>query len=190
MLEMVSQYCKNKVDCRRVQVLRYFGERFPEAECHRTCDRCASGVGYESRDVSEYARAALQIVGLVHQKTLIFCIEIFHGSGTKEHTDAVSERTKWYGFGRNWSWGDCERLFHHLVGDGVIVEDIVRNDAGFYVSNFKVSFSFIFPFPFPCEGERKITDRSCNSWIVTSRNQYYGLGQSFPCLSPKLRQNH
>ncbi|RPA95867.1 hypothetical protein L873DRAFT_1845705 [Choiromyces venosus 120613-1] len=138
MLQMVVQYCENKAECRRVQVLRYFGEKFPEQECRNSCDNCASGIEYETQDVSDYARAALEIVSQTNEKTMLFCMEAFRGSGNKAHKDAGSEKMNGYGFGKNWVRSDCERLFHHLAGEGAIIEEHVKNGAGFYVSYVKL----------------------------------------------------
>jgi len=139
MLQMVVQYCENKAECRRVQVLRYFGERFPEQECRNSCDNCASGIEYEAQDVSDYARAALGIVSQTNEKTMLFCMDAFRGSANKAHKDAGSEKMQGYGFGKSWVRSDCERLFHHLAGEGAIIEEHVKNGAGFYVSYVKVN---------------------------------------------------
>lgn len=139
MLQMVVQYCENKAECRRVQVLRYFGERFPEQECRNSCDNCASGIEYEAQDVSDYARAALEIVSQTNEKTMLFCMDAFRGSANKAHKDAGSEKMQGYGFGKSWVRSDCERLFHHLAGEGAIIEQHVKNGAGFYVSYVKVN---------------------------------------------------
>ncbi|CUS12684.1 unnamed protein product [Tuber aestivum] len=138
MLQMVVQYCENKAECRRVQVLRYFGERFPEQECRSSCDNCASGIEFETQDVSDYARAALEIVGQTSEKTMLFCMDAFRGSANKAHKDAKSEKMRGYGYGKSWVRSDCERLFHHLAGEGAIIEEHVKNGAGFYVSYVKL----------------------------------------------------
>lgn len=141
MLQMVVQYCENRAECRRVQVLRYFGEVFPDEMCRQSCDNCCSGIEYVQMDVTDMAVAALNVVAQLREKTLLYCIDVFRGSGNKTHKDSGSEHLDGYGAGKKWDRSDSERLFHHLVQVGAIAEDHVPNKAGFYVSHVKVSFS-------------------------------------------------
>lgn len=141
MLQMVVQYCENRAECRRVQVLRYFGEEFPDEMCSQSCDNCCSGIEYVQVDVTDMAVAALNVVAQLREKTLLYCIDVFRGSGNKTHKDSGSEHLDGYGAGKKWDRSDSERLFHHLVQAGAIAEDHVMNKAGFYVSHVKVSFS-------------------------------------------------
>ena len=39
-LSEVLRFCINKTDCRRTQVLSFFGERFDSSECRGGCDVC------------------------------------------------------------------------------------------------------------------------------------------------------
>lgn len=142
MLQMVVQYCENKAECRRVQVLRYFGENFPEDQCDRGCDNCCSGIEYEDVDVTDMAVAALSVVSQLNEKTLLYCIDVFRGSASRAHKDSGSHELAGYGAGKKWDRSDCERLFHYLVQIGAVTEEHVQNKAGFYVSHVYVSIYF------------------------------------------------
>lgn len=53
----------NEIDCRRTQVLEYFGEKFPSEKCNSTCDNCRRGTGkFHWEDVTEEAQSILRIV--------------------------------------------------------------------------------------------------------------------------------
>lgn len=140
MLQMVVQYCENRAECRRVQVLRYFGEEFPDEMCRQSCDNCCSGIEYVQVDVTDMAVAALNVVAQLREKTLLYCIDVFRGSASKTHKDSGSDNLEGYGAGKKWDRSDSERLFHHLVQAGAIAEDHVMNKAGFYVSHVNVGF--------------------------------------------------
>lgn len=63
-LERVRNFCRNTQDCRRRQVLQYFGENFDAADCRTTCDVCQSMLGERTvmKDVTEQCRSLLLIV--------------------------------------------------------------------------------------------------------------------------------
>lgn len=45
---MQVAFCEEKVECRRVILLSYFGERgFVKADCRSTCDVCQANVGQQ-----------------------------------------------------------------------------------------------------------------------------------------------
>ena len=60
MLNRVTAFCDNRADCRRAEILRYFGEDFSVAECKKSCDNCKAGLTFEQQDFSEYAIAAIK----------------------------------------------------------------------------------------------------------------------------------
>jgi superfamily II DNA helicase RecQ len=86
-LRRVVQFCLNLTDCRRSQVLQYFGERFPADKCHKTCDNCLRGNAFEQRDVTELAKNAVELVESVQLEkgmTIPLCVAILKGSKTKQ----------------------------------------------------------------------------------------------------------
>lgn len=74
----------NDTDCRRVQVLRYFGDNvFTKEDCHKTCDNCLSAKNVEKRDVTELAQDVVRLVkDLQNQKgvTMLHAVDVFRGS--------------------------------------------------------------------------------------------------------------
>lgn len=82
-LKRVVQYCWNDSDCRRVQLLQYFGERFDPSECRGHCDVCAKGERYVTRDVTTTARRAVELVQFIKESgamiTMLQCASVLLG---------------------------------------------------------------------------------------------------------------
>ncbi|KAF8438276.1 hypothetical protein BGX38DRAFT_909413 [Terfezia claveryi] len=129
MLRNVVQYCENKHDCRRKQVLAYFNEIFSEKDCNRTCDNCSSGIAYFTIDVTTEAVKALNLVNDLQSSkvTLLHCVDVFRGSTIKKIIDMGHNHLDGYGEGKYFQRGDCERLFHLLVSrEGIREENEIR----------------------------------------------------------------
>jgi len=68
----VVQFCENVTECRRVQLLHYFGEmNFDPSQCRgkpdSTCDTCASSATFVSKDITSEAKAFVDSVNsIVH----------------------------------------------------------------------------------------------------------------------------
>ncbi|ODQ50029.1 ATP-dependent DNA helicase, partial [Saitoella complicata NRRL Y-17804] len=136
MLRQVIQFCENKTDCRRKQVLAYFGETFDAKECRRTCDNCREGSKFTERDVTDLAKSALSIVQAVSNSkcTLLQCMDIFRGSKTMKIVDNGWDMLEGHGAGASLSKGDAERLMHNLVAEEAIREECVANKMGFVMA--------------------------------------------------------
>ena len=133
MLRRMAQYCDNKSDCRRVQVLRYFNENFDAEECEGKCDNCCSGSNFQSIDFTDYAQQAVILVGklAVQKVTLLHCMDVFRGAATKKIVDNGHDELDEYAAGKDLDRGDIERLFYHLLTERAIVEDNHINKSGF-----------------------------------------------------------
>lgn len=133
MLRNVIQFCENRSDCRRVQILNYFNEGFRSEDCHGSCDNCNSNITFEAQDFTESAALAISLVGKVQKDnvTLLHCVDIFRGSKSKKISDMGHNRLEEFGVGSNLERGDVERLFYRLLSEDALTENHEVNKAGF-----------------------------------------------------------
>ncbi|KAF2685868.1 hypothetical protein K458DRAFT_300377 [Lentithecium fluviatile CBS 122367] len=137
MLRNVIQFCENKSDCRRVQVLSYFSEPFKRENCNDTCDNCMSGATFEEQDLTRYAAAAIRMVKQVEHRnvTLHQCVDAFRGASNAKLKSAGLEE---FGFGKDLDRENVERVFTHLLEAQVLREESKANNAGFATNYVKV----------------------------------------------------
>ena len=133
MLRNVIQFCENKSDCRRVQVLNYFNESFNREDCKASCDNCTSNSTFETQDFSEVATAAISMVKKIENDniTLLHCVDVFRGSKTKKITDLHHYEVPEFGAGSDIDRRDVERIFYRLLSEDALVEHNVMNKSGF-----------------------------------------------------------
>ena len=87
-LNKVLQYCINTADCRRTQVLQYFGEKFTPSQCKETCDNCRMNKGSvpETQDVTSEAKDIVSLVRAINpgKVTMSTVVDVFYGSKSKK----------------------------------------------------------------------------------------------------------
>lgn len=143
MLRNVVQFCENRSDCRRVQILAYFNEYFRREDCHSACDNCKSDSVFEVRDYSEYAAAAIALVRhfqfvLKENVTLLYCVDVFRGF-TSGKVKSHHKKLPWFGKGSEFDKGETERLFYHLVTEEAFWEEnVVNNRSSFAVQYIRI----------------------------------------------------
>ena len=144
MLRQVVQFCENQSDCRRVQILGYFNERFEREECKDSCDNCQSGSTFETRDFTKYARGAIQLVRRIHkdQVTLIHCADVLAGRKVKKASDLGHDELEAFGLGSDIDRGDVERIFQRLLSEDALEEYNVMNKMGFPTAYIKLGPNF------------------------------------------------
>ncbi|KAF1920449.1 hypothetical protein BDU57DRAFT_464888 [Ampelomyces quisqualis] len=135
MLRKVIQFCENKADCRRAQVLGYFSESFDPANCKATCDNCRSESSFVTKDLTEYAAMAIKLVSQVHEDnvTMHQCVDAFRGAKNAKIGSSGLMEHGW-GFGEDLERGDNERIFQHLLDAGALRENSKVNRSGFATS--------------------------------------------------------
>ncbi|GFP53802.1 ATP-dependent DNA helicase Q1 [Trichoderma asperellum] len=119
-------FCDNKADCRRTEVLRYFGEDFNASQCHKTCDNCQAGLVFEQQDFSEYAIAAIRIVQQQQRLTANQCADILIGRKYPEYQEQNSD--EYHGMAKGMKKHEMVRVIDRLSAEkGFHEENIVGN---------------------------------------------------------------
>nr|XP_019934965.1 PREDICTED: Bloom syndrome protein isoform X2 [Paralichthys olivaceus] len=146
-LHSMVHFCENMMECRRIQLLAYFGElKFNKSFCKDhpdvTCDNCAKPNQYKIRNVTEDVKKIVRFVqencekvgakfGKTAQQTrltLNMLVDIFLG------TKSAKVQTGMFGMGGAYSRHNADRLFKKLVLDNVLVEDLYITFNGQAVS--------------------------------------------------------
>lgn len=137
LLKCVS-FCVNEVDCRRVLLLEYFGEKFPRENCNGTCDNCRNVIEIESKDFTANARAIIVLVkkmiskvngkGCYPPMTLLKLAKYVSGSKDKEFSKYSGLSCEMpYPMTRD----VAERLIMKLVIDQHIIEESTATYGGY-----------------------------------------------------------
>ncbi|XP_029009012.1 recQ-like DNA helicase BLM isoform X2 [Betta splendens] len=149
-LHSMVHFCENVMECRRIQLLAYFGElKFNKSFCKEhldvSCDNCTKPNQYKMRNVTEdvkkivrFAQENCEKVGgrfgktaQQNRLTLNMLVDIFIGS------KSAKVQTGMFGIGGAYSRHNADRLFKKLVLDNILIEDLyitVNGQAVSYIS--------------------------------------------------------
>ncbi|PNY22659.1 ATP-dependent DNA helicase hus2/rqh1 [Tolypocladium capitatum] len=128
MLNRVTAFCDNKSDCRRTEILRYFGEDFTPSQCHKLCDNCKAGLVFEQQDFSEYAISAIKVVQKQRRLTANQCADILLGKRYPPHEQQNSEEQ--FGVARGLKKHEVVRVIDRLSAEKAFNEDNVVGNYG------------------------------------------------------------
>ncbi|XP_053355768.1 recQ-like DNA helicase BLM isoform X2 [Clarias gariepinus] len=150
-LHSMVHFCENLTECRRIQLLAYFGEhKFNAAFCKQhpevMCDNCAQPHQYKARNVTEDVKKIVQFVQENCEKvgskrarsfqqnrlTLNMLVDIFLG------LKCARIKSGMYGIGAAYSKHNAERLFKKLVLDHILMEDLYITNNGQAVAYISV----------------------------------------------------
>ncbi|KAI1889426.1 hypothetical protein AGOR_G00162750 [Albula goreensis] len=150
-LHSMVHFCENLSDCRRMQLLAYFGEHnFNPAFCKEhpevTCDNCARPNKYKPRVVTDDVKKIVRFVqehcekvGVRHCKsaqqnrlTLNMLVDIFLGA------KSARIQTGMFGLGGAYSRHNADRLFKKLVLEYILEEDLYITANGQAVAYISV----------------------------------------------------
>ncbi|KAK6823577.1 ATP-dependent DNA helicase hus2/rqh1 [Apiospora arundinis] len=141
MLSAMTAFADNQSDCRRVEILRYFGEEFAQADCNKTCDNCQSGAILDVKDFTNVAVAALHLTRSQGQLTLVQCTEILMGLNRKKVLVSTHPDTeKYFGIAKKTSKHDVHRIMDRLHAEGALTEkNVYQRSNRMAVQYFKVN---------------------------------------------------
>jgi bloom syndrome protein len=157
MLRMVVRFCDNRSDCRRKQVLQYFGESFDPKDCARGCDNCTSGGSHKTVDVSSFAKQAVALVKAVYEQlgfgpaelkkgsgkrgvTMTQLVALFNGKEPKSLSRIDCKALPQFNAGEELELKDIERIFLKLMSEKALVERNIPNQQKFILHYIVVSF--------------------------------------------------
>lgn len=136
MLNRVTAFCDNKADCRRTEVLRYFGEDFSPSQCNKTCDNCQAGLVFEQQDFSEYAIAAIRIVQQQHRLTANQCADIL--IGRKYPDNEMQNSDDYHGMAKGMKKHEMVRVIDRLSAEKGFHEDNVVGNHGVAIQYLQI----------------------------------------------------
>ncbi|XP_047204676.1 Bloom syndrome protein homolog isoform X2 [Girardinichthys multiradiatus] len=142
-LHSMVHFCENVMECRRIQLLAYFGElKFNRNFCKDhpdvSCDNCAKPNQCKLRKVTDDVKKIVRFVQENCEKvgarfaktpqqnrlTLNMLVDIFIGA------KSAKIQTGMFGMGAGYSRHNADRLFKKLVLDNVLVEDLYITNNG------------------------------------------------------------
>lgn len=141
MLNRIVQFCENKADCRRVEILRYFNQTdFSREDCQHTCDNCNSETALKIVDYTRVAQNAISVVQALKDDNLTVgqCADVLRGGTTKKFTNTGRQHLKEAGTASDLHKGEIERLIYRLMSEQALDEYNVTNRAGFTSQYLKV----------------------------------------------------
>lgn len=124
MLDKVAKFCDNQSECRRVEILRYFGETFTKAQCKATCDNCMSGDQFEQKDFTKYALAVIAIVRSANKITLAQCTDYLVGKKKRSDYEEVEQ---YHGMAKQLPKHEIHRVIDRLLAEEALREENIFN---------------------------------------------------------------
>lgn len=142
-LNTMIRFCENETDCRRKQIMGYFGERFEAALCQKMCDNCLRNQHTQSimRDMSKDAIVLVKSLREMepNRVTMVQLVDIYRGSRNKRIMENGYDELQVYGYGKSKTKIDADRLLRSMVAEDVIREKSECNARGFPISYIYVS---------------------------------------------------
>lgn len=139
----VYQYCDNTSECRRVQLLQHFDEKFDKKNCHQGCDTCEEDRETILKDVTAHARRIIELVKTLVQDrkekiTLNQLNSILRGANLADIRAKQHDKLPEYGFCSQMPKELLELMLQRLLYLEVLSKVSHRNGGGFHTEYLDV----------------------------------------------------
>jgi len=186
----VMDYCTNISRCRRVQVLRYFGEVFDEKDCHKSCDVCMDDSEVITRDVTSEAIDVIKLISsMTGNNTISHCKGVFFGSKKKEIMQKGHGALQGHGKGSSLGQKGIDQLFEELVAMVALEETAILNNAGWSNNYVQVGRTFGL-FHLPPDDYFALSARSSRKRRAERKEKGHHLREVGACLSRSVQEKH
>ncbi|KAF8803627.1 ATP-dependent DNA helicase [Phlegmacium glaucopus] len=139
----VYQYCDNTSECRRVQLLQHFDEKFNRKDCHQGCDTCEEDRQTVLKDVTTHARGIIELVKTLVQErkekiTINQLSSILRGANLADIRAKQHDKLPDFGSCSKMPKELLELMLQRLLYLEVLVKVSHRNGGGFHTEYLNV----------------------------------------------------
>ncbi|KAH0788775.1 ATP-dependent DNA helicase, RecQ family protein [Histomonas meleagridis] len=124
LLSSMTQYGIEKSICRRVNLLKYFGEDFNPNDCHGMCDNCLSKIEGRNNsinliDVTQHAKNIASLVNNIKRRsaphpTVSYIVSVYTGSKSQKIVKAGDDKLPEHGMGTCFK-GINQDIVHRII---------------------------------------------------------------------------
>ncbi|CAO3609581.1 unnamed protein product [Mucor hiemalis] len=204
-LSNMMRFCDNETDCRRKQIMGYFGERFEAALCNKMCDNCIRNqyTQNEFKDMTQDAAVAIKIVQQLGSDTVTLnqLLDIYRGAKLKRVMERGYDRLNGFGHGKSIPKINADRLLRAVVYEGGLeVKTVTPNNSAYPVQevhvgpksnlvlngSMKINVSFT-PTGAPAFSNDRVYNNSASASVPTgfvSAGSMVGSNRQLPTMNP------
>jgi len=141
----VYRFCENTSECRRVQILHHFDEKFDKSHCAMGCDTCEDGRETVRKDVTTHAQDAIKLLQYLVQDcgekvSLSHLGAVLRGANTSDVRMKQHDKLPQYSSCSTMPKELLELMLDKLMLNDVITTIMVRNRSGFHNTYLNVRY--------------------------------------------------
>jgi len=141
----VYRFCENTSECRRVQILHHFDEKFDKSQCAMGCDICEDGRETVRKDVTSHAQDTIKLLQCLIQDcgervTRSHLEAILRGANTSDIRMKQHDKLPQYNSCSTMPKELLELMLDKLMLNDVITTISLKNRSGFHNAYLDVRY--------------------------------------------------